>query len=162
MGQTGLMASVLAVACIVGESQQGPPQSVTLGGKGWIATNGPLTAVFLQAANHHPDDWVLRGETVSQTVVLQGCSVGSDGQRHVRAQFEVTGPSGQLYVPASSKEVTKAAGEAGTSVSVSLSVAVGPDAPVGKYNVKAEVQDLVAGTTVTVRQSYEVVATAPH
>jgi len=165
VGYEGILASTLAVACIVGESQQGAtPQSITDAvGKEWIATNGKLKAMFLQAANHHPEDWVLRGETVFQTVQLHGCSVGKDGLWRVRADFEVTGPSGELYVPASSKEVTKDAGEKGeTAVYVGLSVPVGPDAPIGKYIVRARVQDLVAGTTVIVRQFYEVVPTVPH
>jgi len=124
-----------------------------------VASNRAFKAQFLKAVDRTHGPGYPRGGTVGTTVVLWGCTPGSDGLCRVRALFRVVDPSGELYCEPSSREATDNPTEwHSTMFQVGFSIPIRQDAKTGAYTITAEVKDVVADLSVVVKQRFEVTA----
>lgn len=157
------LAAPLALFAVAAQGESGADAGQAANGvaPSHMAADAEFRAFFLIGLNHYPSNWVVHGEEVSTTVLLSGCVAGSDGQWRVEAEFEVTGPSGEVYMPSSVQSVSRDPdGKYETPFKVGLVVPIRMDAAVGRYLVTARVRDTVAGRKVKVLQHFEVVASA--
>jgi hypothetical protein len=159
-----LLATVLAVLATPASAQSGdafglPPEARARQGEfvAAVVTTDDLEGFVRAWSDGHPQSAItrtaVRGRELKILVLIQGCGAAADGKCNLTGRFTFLLPNGAEYGTINDDNLWKQAPRADGTIQVALgpTLVVDPPDPMGEWTLRAEITDVVRGSTVTVR-----------